>query len=566
MAELSTQITKAKGEELKYKSEIRKLEGEIDVLQQKVDYAKGTLDDNLEAAKEEYDAAQRDLIQEKFDHQITQLEEEIEEIQSLMDSKDVEDTEELVKARDTREYLNGAAVVINNYHMELKKISTPYFIDLAYNENSMKIKTFRKVFKTIPRRIQELQDLRLTVTQPFQAIQDKTKEKGANQSIYFSSTVMSWWVTLMTPTALTKSVKRAHFLHDSAALYHELMHTLVSLGKRTDEDIAKIFSALLQLKGQKLKDQLQAKQLELEEVNDSLQAELDAIEFDGEAFRREANTKIYGENQALQALETRLETIQERLDQVQATLEGLKDERTEMLERERDSFLKSRDSREVVLPPKLLYDWNLNSNSYFSIDHGLYLYEDRETVASFIQLFMFQMRNVMEWGAIQFRILDLLGGEFAAPLMLPESGKSKAQDITISTLKEEREKVVELMHDLLVRRKTQILASAPNLGDYNLVQKASSSAPVPYQIIFIVLTDTLKMDEKLIQLIHIGEKLGLLVYIFMKDELLTIQLIKSVESYFSSIVELTDSGLSTYEPTSYRAILEEEEADRKSGM
>lgn len=564
MAELITQILNARSKEKEFKNSIKKLENEIENLEEEIEYSERTLDENVKSAADTYVQEQQEIIKEEYAPKVDGLEEDIKKLHEMLGSRNVEDTEELIQAKETREYLNTAAIIINRYYLELKKISSTYFIDLAYNEKRMKLKAFKKAFESIPNRVQDLEDMRLTLTQPFQFVEKQTKKKSANFSIYLTGSAMSWWVTAVTPFALLKSVKRAKYLHSSASLYHELMHTLVTLKQKSDEEISSIFGSLLQLKSQRLQKQLDAKTDELETLNSNLAETLDLIAFDEDSFRSKQGMQIGANRIKLGTLNAQLEKLKIALEEILDLLERLTGERSDSLEIERESYLQGRENRSVVLPDRLLYDWTPDSNAYFELKHGLYLFSDRDTVSSFLQMFIFQIRNIMEWGSIQFRILDLLGAEFAAPLSLPASGKAKAQDITISTLGDERKQLIELMHDLLVRRKIQILQTVPNLGDYNLLQQSAGSSPMPYQIIFIILTENLQMDEKLIQLIHSGEKLGLLVFIFMKDELFTLQVAKSVEPYFSSIVELSDTGLSSYDPNTYLSILEQKEADRKS--
>lgn len=564
MAELITQILNARSKEREFKNNIKKLESEIESLAEEIEYSEKTLDEKVASAADTYVQEQQEIVKEDYAPKVDELEDDIAKLQELLGSKNVEDTEELIEAKETREYLNGAAIMVNRYYLELKKISSTYFIDLAYNEQHMKKKAFKKAFESLNNRVQDLEAMRTNLTQPFRYVEANAKKKSTNYSIYLSATLMSWWVTALTPFALIKAVKRARYLHSSASLYHKMMHTLVTLRKKSDEEISSIFSSLLELKSQKLQKELDAKQEELDDLNSQLSQTLDLIAFDEDSFRGKQGMQIGANRIKLGTLNAQLSKFRDALEEILDLLERLTGERSDSLEQERESFLQGREERSVVLPTQLLYDWTLDSNSYFELNHGLYLFSERDTVSSFLQMFIFQLRNIMEWGSVQFRILDLLGAEFVAPLILPASGKAKAQDIAISTLKEEREQLVELMHDLLVRRKTQILQTVSNLGDYNLIQQSAGSSPMPYQIIFIILTENLKMDEKLIQLIHNGEKLGLLVFIFMKDELFTLQVAKSVEPYFNSIVELSDTGLSSYDPNTYLSILEQKEADRKS--
>lgn len=564
MAELADRIIDARKKERSLRTEIRKLEQQIRMLEDEISYEELKIDERVEEESSTFLEEKKEELNERFHPQIEELENAVAKLKAALEVDEVEENEELVQAKETREYLNTAAVVINRYYEELKKISSTYFIDLAYTEKMFTLKGFKKEFASLPRRVNDLEHMRVNVVQPFKYIESASKEKSNNFSIYFSSTVLSWWVAMHTPFAIAASIKRAKFLHDSAVLYHRMMHTLASLKEKSDAEIAQIFGKLLKLKNQRIRDLLASKESELESKTLEYQEEERLISFDEESLRNKLQMELASKQSKLVSLKEKLEMLESELEDVEALIEELVGERTDFLSLERDTYLLARDEREVVLPEKLLYGWFNESNMFFNLEHGLYLFNDRDTVANFIRLIVFQLRNIMEWDSVKFKVLDLLGAEFISPLMLPMTGKAKTQDITIYTLREEREQSVELMHDLLIRRKLQILQTTTNLGDYNLIQKASGSSPQAYQIIFILLTDAIKMDEKLIQLIHSGEKLGILVFIFMKEELLTVQLSKSIETYFKSFSNLSDSGVTTYLPEQYTQLLEEREADRKS--
>lgn len=566
MADLGKEILKARTREREINQILKKMSLEIEELEEEVQYAEETLDQKISDAEDEYVEQEYEKIKAKVDPKVLELEEEIKKLTSYMNSQEVEEDEEMAKAKETKEYLNGAAIQINKYYEELKRVSSPYFIDLAYTRKRFSIRSFRKVFKTLPSRISDLEALRVNLTQPFAFVNILSSKKNTNFSFYISSTLLSWWVALCTPIAFNNSVKRARYLHDSATLYHKLMHTLVSLQEKTDDEIAAIFEKLLALKSKKVLKLLDEKKAELEALSADLDKELDSVKFDADSLRRKEDMKIASLKMRLESAKEQYEALEEELENIKERLEEMLGEKSDLDEKERMLFLQAREEREVVMPDRLLYDWSPTYNSYFEITHGLYLFTERETVSSFIQMFIFQIRNIMEWGSVQFRILDLLGAEFVSPLMLPLDGKAKSQDISIFTLREEREQIIEMMHDLLVRRRQQILQVVPSIGDYNLLQKSSGSSPMPYQIIFILLTDAIKMDEKLIQLIHNGEKLGLLVFIFMEEDLLNSQLARSIETYFKTFAELSPSGITTYEPETYRIMLEQAEADRKSNI
>ena len=559
------QIIELKKKERSLRTELGKTKLLVDDTENQIEYEEHNKQDSLDELATEYVEEKYEEIELEFEEALEKLKEEIYELESLVATNEVDETEELVKARETLEYLNTAAIIVNKYYEELKKVSTTYFIDLAYVAKSMSLKEFKREFRKLPSKIEDLKELDYEPSQPFRLVNSITEKKNsANFAVYMLATIGSPVILFTTPLAIIRAVKRAKHLHKESQRYHQMMHALANLKSKSSEEITSIFNQLLKLKSQRIKALLEKKNEQLESLNAQIKAKQDAVKFDEADYERKYALKLMGLRSQLEAHKKKVEELEIALEDVINEIASMQSNRLDMLELERMQYLNPRDDREVVIPTQLLFKYGQDSNSMFELKPGLYLYQDIDDVGAFIQMSVFQIRNIMSWGSVQFKVLDLLGAEYVAPLMLKSDGKAKAQDIVISTLKEEREQMIELMHDLLVRRKVQILQTVPNLGDYNLIQKEAGSSPMPYQLIFIVLTDVVKMDEKLIQLIHLGEKLGLLVFIFMKEELLTLQIIKSIETYFKSFIELSSSGLSSYDPEQYRLIVEQRESDRKS--
>lgn len=563
MAGLPKQIEELLDQRSKLEKQISEAEISAQEIEEDIKFRQDTLEEQVSDARDEYLGEKHERIKEEYADKIEVLEDEIGDIKSQMESEEIDDDEELARAKETMEYLNSAAKVIERYKVELAKTSSPYFIDLAYTEKQMTIKKFRRNFSKLPKRISALKDLRTTVTQPFQFIDKVSGKKGVNHTVYLTATTLAGWVAGATPFALVTAVRRAKYLHESAELYHMMMHSLVSLQDRTDQEITSIFKALLRLKSESLQVKLNSKNSELESLNAELEEKLAEEVFDEKEFKKKTTRLLMSKQQELEVLTQNLESLEEQLVEVNEELDRLNGEREAELKQERSKYLEKREDQSVVIPTKLIYDIRLDSNVYFNLSPGLYLYEELDVVNDFLQMSIFQLRNIMEWGSIQFRVLDLLGASFASPLMLRNDGETRSQDILIYTLKEEREQVVELMHDLYTRRKDQILQEAPNLGDYNLKQKQEGSAVVPYQMIFIVLTESFTTSERLIQLIHSGHKVGLMVYVFLKSELINLQIAKTVEPYFRTVVEVSDTGLTSHTSTQYVDMLEQQEADKK---
>lgn len=564
MSELLKEMMDLKRKERDIQTNIRKSEQEERTLDDTIKFESSKIEDKVEVEKQKYVAEQTEEIRGLHQPKIDALKQEIASIDEKMGHDHVDETEELAAARERKEYLDEAAVAIDNYYNALREVSLPYFIDIAYTENKFNMKGFKTAFKALPARQERVLKVGESgYPRPFDVFSHGSK---LTSHTYIRATLGAILVALSLPKRIKQAVDRAHYLHESSELYHKLMHTLMIFKNKTDEEVNLIFGKLLMTKRQQLAIDKDVKEKELEALEEFLKSEFDKIEFDGDSIRRQASL-LEGQNKKkLEELRNNIEQLKVELLDITTRLAELQEEHSDFLESERKLYLEPSEERDVVLPNELLYGFTKTSNSKIEFKPGLYLYSDREIVADFMRLTLFQIRNIMAWGSVQFRVIDLLGAEAIAPLMLPNDGKAKNQDITISTLREEREQLIDLMHDLLVRRKTQVLAVTSDLASYNTIQKESGSAPIPYQIIYVILTEAIKPDEKLIQLIHNGEKLGLLVLVFMKDELLTIQIAKSIETFFTSFVELTSTGLSSYPPAHYREMLEQAEADRKSGI
>ena len=564
MKSLNEQISSLKMDLHQKNHELRKAKSKLEELEEDITYEEENIESDIESQKDDYIEEKQEEIKEEYEQKIEELQEEISSLNEKLNIQEVDDTEELVEARERKEYLNTAGGLLNAFYLELKKSSTPYFVDLAYTEKQFNMKQFQKEFKSIPERVNELQNIRENLYAPFSKVENSAKDKSFNSLYYLWSTVGAIAIPFMLIGATFKTVRNIQYLHESARLYHRMMHSLVALKDKTDEEVNSIFGKLLKSKSQLIRDNLSKKTKELEDLQAQLQKDLDSIVFKDDDIRRAKSLAVVAKRNTLEKTEELISRLEEEIEDLESKIGALTDKRKIELEEERKHYLEASEDRSVQLPVQLLYDSSESSNSFFELKEGLYLYNDRDTVNSFLQILTFQLRNIMAWGSIQFRVLDLLGGEFASPLMLPASDKANAQDITISSLREEREQTIEMMHDLFRRRQTQVLAVADNISDYNLKQKETGSSPLAYQLIFIILDDAVKVEEKLTQLIYAGPSLGLLVFVFMKQELLNVQLAKTIETFFPAFIELTDTGLTTYDPISYRESLEAQEADKKN--
>lgn len=564
MADIDTQLLKEIKTRRIHTKKIGELEIELGRVTDDLNYATQSKKQKIDDARELYIDAEREKVTSKYAEELDVLTEDIRGLKEQINHKDVDETEELKEARKTQEYLNEAALKIESYHSVLQNSSSAYFIDLAYNEEVMSMNKFKKVYKTIDSRCDKIKSLDEGSKLPFKW-EESVREKfgNANISIYLLSILASPLILLTIPISVSAGVKRAKYIHSCNALYHSFMHTLFQLRDKTNEEIQILLGSLIRLKSEALNRRLFKKEEELAALQEQIEKELDGVEFSEEEFVASLDKNIGMLTLRKTSIEADLESEREKFELVEGRINELLKIKEGHLAIERQYYMSAREERLVVLPEQLLYDYDAQSNKWFDLTPGLYLYRDREDVDSLIQSAIFQLRNIMQWGTLQFRLLDLFGADFASPLRLPTDGKSKAQDINIFTLQEERDSTIELAHDLLVRRKQQVLSTAADIGDYNLLQKETGSSPLAYQMIYIITNEQVRLDERLKQLSYSGAKVGLNTYVFMKEELVDLGFVKTVQDYFSKIVEVTNSGLTSYSPTSYRARLEEEEEERQ---
>lgn len=543
---------------------IGELENELGKVTDDLNYATQSKKQKVDDARELYIDTEREKVTSKYAEQLDALTEEIDGLKEQINQKDIDETEELKEARKTQEYLNEAALKIESFHAVLQGASSAYLIDLAYNEEVMSMNRFKKAYKTIDSRSEKIKAFDEGSKLPFRWEESVRERFGnANISIYLLSILASPLILLTLPLSVNAGVKRARYIHSCNQLYHSFMHTLYQLRDKTNEEIQTMLGSLIRLKSEALSRKLYKKEEELKALQEQIEGELEGVEFSEEEFVASLDKNIAMLTLRKTAIETDLEQEREKYEVVEARINELLKVKEGHLAVERQYYMTAREERLVVLPDQLLYDYDAQSNKWFDLTPGLYLYRDREDVDNLLQSSIFQLRNIMQWGTLQFRILDLFGADFASPLRLPNTGSAKAQDINIFTLQEERDSTLELAHDLLERRKQQVLAAASDIGDYNLLQKENGSSPLPYQMIYLITNEQVRLDERLKQLSYSGAKVGLNTYVFMKEELVDLNFVKTVQDYFSKIVEVTNSGLTSYSPTSYRARLEEEEEERQ---
>jgi hypothetical protein len=564
MADIDTQLLKEIKTRRIYTKKIGELETELSKVTDDLNYATHSKKQKIDDARELYIDSEREKVTSKYAEQLDVLTEDIRDLKEQIDHKGIDETEELREARRTQEYLNEAALKIESYHSILQSSSSAYLIDLAYNEEVMSMNKFKKAYKTIDSRCDKISNLDEGSKLPFRWEESVRERFGnANISIYLLSILASPLILLTIPVSVGASIKRAKYIHSCNALYHSFMHTLFQLRDNTNEEIQIMLGSLIRLKSEALNRKLFKKEEELNALQEQIEKELDGVEFSEEEFVASLDRNIGMLTLRKTSLEADLQQERERFEVIEARINELLKIKEGHLAIERQQYMLAREDRLVVLPEQLLYDYDAQSNKWFDLTPGLYLYRDREDVDNLLQSSIFQLRNIMQWGTLQFRILDLFGADFVSPLRLSNSGSAKAQDINVFTLQEERESTLELAHDLLERRKQQVLTAALDIGDYNILQKENGSSPLPYQMIYLITNEQVRLDERLKQLSYSGAKVGLNTYVFMKEELVDLSFVKTVQDYFSKIVEVTNSGLTSYSPTSYRAKLEEEEEERQ---
>lgn len=516
-------------------------------------------------AEEYYLESKQAEITENYSPAIAPIEAEIAKFKDELGNIKPDESEELKEARKAQEYLNSAAIKVHDFYSLLTNKSSSYLVDLAYNEEIMELNKFKKVFKSLDDRTKKINSFDAKEPIPFRWISKAKKNLGSiSVSIYVIGILASPAIAVTFPFAVVKSVRRARYIHESSGVYHSLMHSLASLSQKTDKEVSDIFKTLLRLKTAKLERGLRDAEEHLRKILKLRDEEIEALSFDREAFDDDlARTEKQLELKLL-TIREELETLEEQLAEVEMGLKELMQEKEGELERERNTFLYPREVREVVLPKQLLYDYDDQVNKKYTHSPGLFLYTDRQDVEDYILSTVYQLRNIMQWNTIQFRILDLLDSSFISPLELPQEDKAKSQDIHSYTLADEREEIIKVTHDLLRRRGSQILKTESNIDDYNLIQIERDSPPAPYQMLYYITNKRITMNEKLIQICYTGERVGINLTIFMKSEQVDSGYLKEIGDYFKRVVELSSSGLTSYPVEDYYGILLLKEKEKKS--
>lgn len=525
-----------------------------------------TINDAYEAAKDEYE----DEVNAKYEPDIDKLEDVIDEILEQLNKltlSEEDETEEVKEARIALDNRNQSAILLAKMQSELTKATSRYFVDNAYTDEGFTDEEFVTNLETIPKRIKAIKKLRESVDEPIASINEYIgQDKSVTSAYYFF--LFTRWPSLIKNTIglVRQSVSRAKYLNEQSNFYHSMMHALVALKDKHDSEINAMLNGLLQQKRANLEQALEQKREALNKIKEEHKAELEKFSFDDTEIRNQ----ILAERKELAE---RLDNTNKQLAEAKKLIKDKEDELDLLTEKHEDilmntvnSYLMPREveDREVVIPDKLLFSKSDESLTYFRYETGLYIYQDLTNVQDFISLVTFQLRNVMEWGSIQFRVIDSLGGQFMIPFALPEQGNTKTQDVFVYVLNKEIDEITEQTYNTYERRKNQSLKTIRDIGTFNTLQKERNSSVQAYQFLYIVLTGAVKLNEKLIQLIKNGTSMGVIVHIYVKQEQIKLEMVKDIEDIFTNFVELSESGMTYYEPAEVREQLEQEELEKKT--
>lgn len=487
------------------------------------------------------------------------LEKEISELEDLISLKSTEEeSEELIKAKERQAYLDKAAITLNSFKVALESASHSHFFWLGYNKKKINMSKYRKLYSVIEKRIDEVETWNDYVAKPFSSVENKEKEKGYNKINYLYSIVYSPYVLFNIIPAFFTTIRRVKLLHKYSQMYHTLMNNTIKLRLATSEQIEKLFSELIDIRQKSLNEQLMILKEKLDGLIDKEEQAIDSIEINTSLKVIELNNLLEKYKVDVEDNKETIRTLSERIIEIKALLDKIDSEYRDKLEIERDPYIRGMDSRSVVVPEKLLFDYSSGTNNFIKFNTGLYLFEDREDVFNLIRLVIFQIRNYMKWGTYHFRIHDLLSAvEVMDMLMKSESNN----DISIYSLSEEKDQMVETLHDLYKRRIKQVMPVADNISEFNLIADTQDSSLLNYNFIFLYTEGKLTMNEQLIQLLTLGKKVGIFVMLFVHREQIDSKILIAHKAFIETTIELTDSGITQHDTKEFIEELKFEESD-----
>lgn len=540
------------------------LTNKVTKLTEDLEQNKSSKKTDIENAKRQYICEETDRIETEFHDQILNLQKKCQKLEEEYNSQAIdENDEEIAKVRQKTVMLNQLADKLDKLHQALYDVSTPYFINLAQNKNTFSHKKYHKELQKIEVYSNKIYKLANQKILPAIFCEKITAFVSPNIAPYITGVILSPILVFLFPFYLYKAYMRAKLLHQLSVKYFTMINTAYQLKDANSVELEALLENIIQTNQDTVADNLKIIKKQLQDIEAKKYNLIENIEFDNVKMENTINEIIKTKEEKLFKLQEQLNCSLKELEEVEAKLTVIQQQQLALNKAERDPYINPQNlNRKVEFPFKYLYKYDNNRNTFLPLKSGLYIYNERNTAEEIIRAIVFQMRNYMVFSTLRIYILDLLMGTYISDMVLTNrldiKIDSQRSDIIINSLKDDIEACIETLHDIMIRRTVSVKQIAPDLNQYNRIQETAGSASLSFELVFYFIESQINLSEKLIQLIKVGEALGVLVFLYIQRDILTIDNVKVLEKYISTFVEITTSGTSEIPPRTFREHLENE--------
>lgn len=507
-----------------------------------VDALKSDLEKQIKYFSQDVKSSQEaffDQVEEEcnsfFREKIDAYSDRVNEVDQLINDLNITESDESVRsALEKRDYLNSCAVVLNEYYNILLDVSELYFIELAITRKTTTFPLFRKEMK-------KMDFYKLTLLK-LESKKMSGLEEGSN--IWLSTLMHGWVRSIKLPYLIYNAVQRANALHKFSLRYYILMETFINLTQSNNDEIVETLKGVVKEREDSLYSRKLLAEESLNKVYEDLQSRIESERLKCINFEDAINAEMAQKNEELEGLEKELEVVDLELSEVTDKLSLILDNLSKAFREIRDRFLNpSNQDKSYNLPTNLIYGFSDTRNTYLSLVGGLWIYNDRNLANASILSIIFQLRNYMKWGSINFNVFDILMAGFLTKMMFKNNC-----DISISSMKEDQESCIDILHDTLIRRNAVITASHEDVHSYNTYQSSIDAPTMSFEVLVIFQEEVSNLNEKIVQIMSRGSQLGILVLVLLRGELITENTFKTYERYVENIVTLTKGGISVEDP------------------
>lgn len=558
-------------EQMQYLQKKSKINTELSALETKLESLKLEYDEFLEtklstvdSTKYAYIAENTDRIKDKYRDEILNIRNEIKDLEDKSTCKDTTgiSNEETLILRERQEYLNQAAIQTDNMLHALEKVSNTYFIDLANDSKELSYKKYLKELKNVPNYIKNINDYKskkfipVIITSKLQSILDCKINSALSLNIatYISALLSAPITILSIPFIITNGILRAKKLHYYSRKYHMLARSTISLNEKTSDELRESLEKILILRRESIINDLDLVQEKLDDILCKQQDEIYNLVFDETDLCDLLDKQEEQIVNDIKDTNTRIEELTKERDAITKIIDELIRKHKEALALEREPYINPENSdRSVQFPKRYLYDYTEDKNTWINLVPGLYIYDDRTSAEELMRLISFQMRNFMGYQAINIYALDPLMGLSVSDMIMSSANNN---NLYIDSMKNNQESRIITIHDMMERRKTTVKSVAIDLNQFNELQQASGSSPLSFEVLFYFFESSITLSERVIQLLKIGETLGLYLIIFIDRESLKLESVVMYEKYVGNIVEISPNGITQTTPSIFRSYYE----------